>query len=502
MTFMRYGFLILIVGALQGVGWAAEADRNPPEVKAAIISCKAEIDQALFDSIERRSEIAMAEGAKYLIYDIGTYGGRVDSADSIAKYFIQTVGNRARTIAYVSTEAISAGALISVSCNDIIMRENTNIGDCAPITMGEKLEGVEREKAETFVRAAFRRAAEANGYPIVLLEAMVTMQLEVWRVQNVRTGQWEFSNKKPTDANSYDVAGAQEIDDSSKLLTLTASKAKEYGVARAVVQDVNGVLSFLEQRDHVRIVRPVPILETLWSERLVSWLNSTAVMGILVAVAMLGLYIELSAPGVSLPGILAAICFVIIVFSKYMSGLANWVEIVLLLAGILLLLIEFFVLPGFGIAGVLGIIFVIVGVFGMLLKNGPGQVPWPTSTGDWTSLRQGIYGLALGLGLFIVGAAILSRFLPKIKFLSGLMLAPTVASANAGRARPSEVGRSDVSVGSTGVATTKLRPAGKARFGDTLVDVVAMAEFLDVGTNVKIVEIHGNRVVVKSVENA
>jgi membrane-bound serine protease (ClpP class) len=507
---MRYGFLILflLVGALRNGGWAAGAtdpNQPTPEVKAALIPCKAEVDQALFDSIERRSEIAIADGAKYLIYEIDTYGGRVDSADSICKYLIQTIGGRAHTVAYVN-QAISAGSLISVSCNDVIMRENATIGDCAPITLEGKLEGVEREKAESFVRAAFRRAAEANGYPELLLEAMVSMQLDVWRVRNLKTDEWEYfeAAKKPVDANVYDVADAQQIVGPNELLTLTASQAKEYGVARAVVKDVNGVLSFLEQRDGVRIARPPMTLETLWSERLVSWLNSPAVMGILVALALLGLYIELSTPGIGLPGLVAAICFVIIVFSKYLTGLANWVEIILLLTGIVLLLIEFFVLPGFGIAGILGIVFVLFGLFGMLLRNPPGQVPWPTSVGDWSSLRQGVFGLALGLGGFFVGVAILSRYLPRIKFLSGLMLMPTPAPAR-GAGRPSEThppesAGPDLEVGHVGVAITKLRPAGKAKFGDAVVDVVATAEFLDVGASVQIVEVHGNRVVVRSTE--
>ena len=161
------------VGAA-GLNTSDAPTRPPRDAKAVVIPCKGMIDQALFYSIKRRSEIALTAGADYLIYQIETYGGLVDAADSIAKYLIQQVAPRGHTVAYVTTEAISAGALISVSCQDIIMRENTTIGDAAPITMGGKLEGVEREKAESFVRAAFQRAAEANGYPPLLLKAMVT----------------------------------------------------------------------------------------------------------------------------------------------------------------------------------------------------------------------------------------------------------------------------------------------------------------------------------------
>jgi membrane-bound serine protease (ClpP class) len=275
--------------------WAVAAEPNKSSAasrstKAAVISCKGMIDQGLLESIERRSQMAMDAGADYLIYEIETYGGLVAAADSIAKYFIQTLGGRAKTVAYVQTEAISAGALISVSCNDIIMRRSTTIGDCAPITIGGKLEGVEREKSESFIRAAFQRAAEANDYPELLLKAMVTMQVDLWRVRNLETDSWEFFEAKelPEDVNDYDVDNAEQIVGDTELLTLTASQAMEYGIARAVVADLDEALAFLEERDGVRFTERPMTLETNWSEEMVRWLNSPAVMGVLVMLALLG----------------------------------------------------------------------------------------------------------------------------------------------------------------------------------------------------------------------
>lgn len=487
----------------------AEPNEVGRPAKAAVISCKGMIDQGLLESIERRSEMAMEGGADYLIYEIETYGGLVDAADSISKYFIQTIRDRARTVAYVQTEAISAGAMISVSCNDIIMRENTTIGDCAPITMGGTLEGVEREKAESFVRAAFQRAAEANGYPALLLKAMVTMQIEVWRVQNLDTGQWEFfeGENLPSDPNEYDLDGAEEIVGPDELLTLTASQAMEYGIARAVVENLDGALAFLEERDGVRFTELPMRLETSWSEEMVRWLNSPAVMGVLVMLALLGVYIEFSTPGLGLPGLVAVICFALIVGSKYLTGLANWVEIILLLTGVILLLIELLVLPGFGVAGILGIVFILAGIFGMLIKNPPGQLPWPEGPEGWTVLTNGLLGIIYGFVGFLVLASILSRFLPKIRFMSGLILIPTIAvpdgtSSSMSMTAPPEGVQRGVQIGDLGEVTSKLRPAGKARFGDAIVDVVATAEFIDIGTPVEIIEIHGNRVVVRSRRNA
>jgi len=496
-------------------GWVGAAGLNAPDAparpprnaKAAVIPCKGTIDQALFYSIKRRSEIALRGGADYLIYQMETYGGMVDAADSIAKYLIQQVSPRGHTVAYITTEAISAGALISVSCQDIIMRENTTIGDAAPITMGGKLEGVEREKAESFVRAAFQRAAEANNYPALLLKAMVTMQIEVYRVLNLQTGQYEFFEKDglPKDPNKYEVEKAEMINGSDELLTLTASRAQEYGIARAVVKDLDGALAFFEKRDNVVFAEEPRLLEPSWSELMVSWLNSPIVMGILFMLALLGAYIEFSTPGFGLPGLVAVVCFALILGSKYLVGMANWVEILLLFIGLALLLVEIFVLPGFGVAGILGIIFVLIGLFGMLIRNAPDEVPWPRTAGDWQSLSSGVIALAAGFTGFLVLAWLLSRYLPKIPFLSGLILSPAVpatgrSGAQVSMTSPPESASVGVQVGDIGEVLSTLRPAGKACFGDAIVDVVATGEFLNRGTPVEIIEIQGSRVVVKKAE--
>ncbi|MCK4292677.1 MAG: hypothetical protein KAY65_05730 [Planctomycetes bacterium] len=506
----EFGVFLLCVLVFLGGSAAAEPNEptaDPRPAKAAVIVCEDMIDDGLYESIKRRSKFALAADVDYLIYEINTLGGLVSAAYDISEYFLHDVGPKARTVAYISMKAVSAGALISVGCEDIIMKERTRIGDCAPMAMGIKLEDVEREKIEADIRTVFVNSAQANGYPEALLRAMVTQQIEVYRVKNLKTGEDEFfeSTDMPRDANEYDLADKKVIVTKEQLLNITASEALEYGIARAVVENRAGVLEFLAKRDGVTFVGETMVLKTSWSEEMVRWLNSPAVMAVLVMLAMLGVYIELNTPGVGLPGLVAVICVVTIIGSKYLVDMANWLEVLLFAVGVLLLLVEVFVLPGFGIAGVSGIFCILAGLFGMLVKNSPGEVPWPHSQLDFDLFFDGVIGLAAGFVGFVVVASLLAKYMPKIPFLRSLILVPTVArQGGAMRVSMTSLPGSEsvsVKVGEAGEVVSPLRPTGKAKFGDAMVDVVAEAEFLDKGAKVVIIEIHGNRVVVRAVDN-
>lgn len=502
--------LLLLWAACSLVGPTSMAQQDPSgqasPARAAIITCHGMIDDGLFKSIRRRVGLALDQGATYIILEIGTYGGLVQSADAISKFLIFEASKKARTVAYVKTEAISAGAMISVSCQDIVMRESTTLGDCAPMSLGQKLEGVEREKTESFIRAIFDRAAKANDYPQALLRAMVSMQIEVYRVKNKETGDYAFFETVdlPTDANAYDLENKKIVVPKDKILTVEATLAQEYGVARTVVEDLPGLLEYFERRDSVAFSDAPVVLETNWSEEMVRKINHPAVMSILVMIAMLGLYIEFGSPGLGLPGLAALVCFTVIIGSKYLTGLANWVEIVVLLIGVLLLIIEFLVIPGFGIAGIAGVVCVLAGMFGMLIRNPPGQMPWPQTPLDWQVLGRGLLELGVGFAGFLLLAWLCAKHLMKLEFMSGLILVPS-AGTGPGTMPVSATGPRDavaepLQAGLQGRSMTPLKPAGKVRFQQDIVDCVAQGSFIAPDSLVEIVAIHGNRVIVKSVE--
>jgi membrane-bound serine protease (ClpP class) len=285
---------------------------------------------------------------------------------------------------------------------------------------------------------------------------------------------------------------------------MEANLAQEYGVARAVVEDLQGLLSYLEERDGVVFAETPTVQETNWSEEMVRKLNHPAVMSVLVMIAMLGLYIEFGSPGLGLPGLAAVVCFTVIIGSKYLTGLANWIEIALFLAGILLLLIELLLIPGFGIAGMAGIICILAGLFGMLIRNDWNEMPWPQSPMAWHDLGMGLLEFSLGFAGFLVLAGVCAKYMTRLPFLSGLVLLPP-AQAGAGVLSVSRTGTQDsmnepLEVGMKGQAATPLRPAGRVRFQNNMVDCVAQGSFIAQGSFVEIIKIHGNRVTVRSVE--
>jgi membrane-bound serine protease (ClpP class) len=215
---------------------------------------------------------------------------------------------------------------------------------------------------------------------------------------------------------------------------------------------------------------------------------------------MLGVYIELNTPGLGLPGLLAVTCIIIIIGSKYLVGMANWVEVAIFAIGIILLAVEVFVIPGFGITGFLGIIFIFAGLFGMLIRNPPGEVPWPKTDFAWDLFLDGLGGLSIGFVGFLCLAYLFARYLPKMYFLRGLMLQPAAAGEQLPPSITTTAPRStgiDINVGDIGEVVSPLRPAGQARFAQATVDVVTVGEFLENGTKVRIMEIHGNRIVVR-----
>lgn len=492
--------------------------------RGAIITLHDEITDISRDSLGRRIELAKADGATTIILDMNTPGGLVTSSIEIADMLRNLEG--IRTVAWVNTTAHSGGALVACACDEIVMTRSSRIGDSQVIMGGPAgAEAVPKEleaKAYTPVIHDFRTSARRNGYSLVLAEAFVVPEREVWWLENTKTGEREFVFKEEkerripaapaatpetsaADAPQYEwtlvktyfdplldkeVEARQPVDTDYELLQMSPSEAIAYGFAKAVVS------SELELRERYGLGE-VTRYEPLWSENLALWLTSMYVRGFLLMVIALSAYVEFHTPGVGLAGLTALIALAIFVGAPYLSGLANIWEILLIVLGIALIAAELFVIPGFGVLGISGLGLVLLGLLATFVPDEPGRsfpLLFPSLPATVEAIKVAIVTVVAAMTASLAGMVILSKYLPRMPLFNRLVAAnPT----------PSEVSVDDPYFGAARVSdlgTTEgpLRPAGKARFGPLIVDVVTQGEYVESRVPVEVIERRGNRVVVRA----
>ncbi|MDM8552298.1 NfeD family protein, partial [Desulfobacterales bacterium HSG2] len=450
-----------------------------------IIPVSGEVGPAMAAFIERAlKENGRQHPNALFLLEMDTFGGRVDSAFQIVDTLLSV--SEGKTIAYVKKKAISAGALIALACNELVMKHSTTIGDCAPIMLSNEGPKMLGEKFQSPLRAKFRTLAKRNGYPQVLAEAMVSSDMTVFRIET------DDDKVVYMDSVAYDDLSEEErkktrskktVVGKGKLLTMDDQEAIEYSFSKMSVGSVEEMLRKKKIADY-KIIK----VEENWSEELVRFI--TMIAPILMLIGFAGLYIEMQTPGFGVPGILGIICIGLVFFSQHMVGLADHTELLLLVVGLVLLGVEMFVLPGFGIAGFVGIALMAIG---MILSFQDFVIPSPDIPWEAELLQKNIITV---LGSFL-GAAILIiiffRFvLPKISaVVSGPCLSSDLAHAHV----DSDTSL-NVSVGDSGSVVKPLRPAGSVRIGSDIYDVISEGDFIDKGQAVVITEIQANRIMV------
>jgi membrane-bound serine protease (ClpP class) len=500
---------------------------------AAILPVHGEITDVMKTSLERRMAKAQELGATVIVFDMNTPGGLVTSSLAIADLIKNVSG--VKTVAWVNTNAHSGGTIVAVACDEIVMARSSRMGDSQVIMGGPTGVGAVpeelRPKAYTPVLAEFRASARLRGYDQTLCEAFVLPQREVWWLEHLETGEREFvfreeklkrlgetdekADVDDEDADSadpndesfepkwklvekyhdpvleMDVETIQPIVRSDQLLEMSPGEAYAYGFSKGIAANEG------ELRERYQLAS-ITRIEPNWSEAFAYWLTSMYVRGFLIVIILLGAYVEFHTPGVGVPGLVALICLAIFVGAPYLTGLANVWEIVLIFFGLLLILLEVFVIPGFGIAGIAGIVLFLLGLVATFVPDEPGRsfplyIPSLPSTMQW--LKMAIATVVSSMVASLIGMVALSKFLPRLPMFQAL------APANP---TPSEVAVEDpyrgaARIGDIGKSEGPLHPAGKARFGSVLVDVVTQGEYLEADVRVEVIERRGNRVVVRAV---
>jgi membrane-bound serine protease (ClpP class) len=436
-----------------------------------------------------------AQRADLVIIEIDSPGGFLEQSLDIAKRLRDI--DWARTVAFVPEMAASGAAFVSLGCDDIIMAPNAVLGDAGPVIQDEdSLFRHAPEKVVSGLAPVVGGMAEAKGRPAVLAEAMIDRDLEVFRVRNRQDGQEKFMSEKQiaADPNPGDWEKLNLVVESQKgrFLTVDGERAVELGLAQGIASTRQ------ELKARYQIKGELPVLEYTAVDTALYILNTQCVTGLLLVIGLIALYVELSAPGIGLGGLVALLCFAIFFWSRILGGTAGWLEAVLFAVGVLFLLVELFLLPGFGVAGLAGLVLLLVSLIMANQTFGFPQKAW-----QWEQVRDTMIVLFASGVVFTVVAVWFSAHFGAVPLLSRITLRPPDSTGGAAAGGTTAgAAAAALSVGDVGVAFSALRPAGKARFGDQRVNVVTESAFLKKGTKVQIIEIAGKRILVREVGKA
>lgn len=437
--------------------------------KVYILPIREPIMPPLVYLVRRGVKEAMEARADALVLDMNTDGGRVDVTEDIIQIINKFNG---RTATFVNRRAFSAGAFISVATQQIYMAPQSVIGAAAPMMMSPGGAGVEsmpdtvEAKMTSAVRALVRTQAEKNGHNVDVIEAMI-------------------------DRTKTLTIDGEVLNSEGNILTLTDRQAaKEYGdpakplLSSGTVESIDELLEQLGFAGAVRVhVTPSG------AEQVGFWLNK--ISPILLIIGMLGLYIEFKTPGFGLPGIIAIAAFGLYFLGGYIAALSAPGWVVVFAVGLVLVLLELLVLPGTLVLGIIGGLMMLVALVMGVVDRYPHTPALPTLPQLHVPLRDLSLAVVISTGL----ALVLARFLPRTTVFNKLVshTASGVVTVAAIEAQYATL------VGQTGTTVSRLRPGGKARFGEQLVDVVTRGEMVEKGQPVRVIGHSGGDAVVEEV---
>lgn len=450
---MKYtGFYWILTFFLISIQAFSQNDTLPESGKKKIFTFK--IDDNIDPRMNRRVKLALEDaenkGADMIIIEMDTYGGAVNDADDIRTMILET---KTPIHVWINKDAASAGALISIACDSIYMAPGGSIG-AATVVMGGGGEAAP-DKYQSYMRSMMRSTAEAKGRDPKIAEAMVDENLEV-----------------------------EGVSAKGSVITFSVSEAIANGFCEGQVNSIAEVIE-IQGVDNFEILE----YESSNVESIIAFFLNPAVSGFLILVIFAGIYFEIQTPGVGFPLAASLTAIVLYFIPYYLTGLAqNW-EIAVFIAGCILLLVEIFLIPGFGVFGILGIAGILTGLtLGMI----------PNDAFDFTFVPSGELFVAL---LTVILAAIAAFgliffFAPKVnqwKAFSSIALA-TTQRRDEGYTSTSY---QDGLLGKEGIAHTRLMPSGKVLIEDEIYDAYSRGEFIDKGEAIKVISTEGTSLKVK-----
>lgn len=470
---------------------------------ARLIKVEGVVSAFMQEFVEREIRRAVAADANLIIFEINSPGGELFASKAIADAIADLNPKKHRTIAYIPEMAISGGAMIALGCDEIYMRPGASIGDIIPLSMQEG-GWAERapEKILSMLREMLRDLAGKKGRPPALLEAMADKDLEVYEVKHIQTQAKSYMSGQELEAEAGIWEKVAIIPETGEgiALTINGDRAYELGLAQEPVGD----FPELKSRLGIPANQVVSAAKQTWVDTLVVILKSPGATFLLFMVGLICVYLEVYTM-TGFFGIGAALCFAVFFWSRFLGGTAGWLEVVLFIFGVGLIALEIFVIPGFGIFGITGGLAV---VFSIILASQTFVIP---TTGEQLTQLSKTMGTLSGSIVAVVCLALFAGgFIRKIPGLRNLILTPPSGDDENPMLDPTLAGNGGVNLTEQdpdlltkqGVALSTLRPAGRAQIDGKLIDVVSEGEFINPGTAVEVIEVSGNKVVVRSVNAA
>ncbi len=412
------------------------------------------VKKALVEAEETNADVVLLE--------LDTYGGLVVDADSIRKNILAF---EKPVYAYINLNAASAGALISIACDKIFMQPGATMGSSTVVNgSGEVLP----DKYQSYMRSIMRATAESHGRDTIILDGDTTFKY--------------YRDPRIAEAMVDDRIAIQGIIDSGRIVAFTTTEALRHGYCEAEVNSVDDIVAFLQRTTSLpkQEARFTEVKKTTL-DKIIGFLALPGLQGALLMIIFWGIFFEIRTPGIGFP-LAAAVLAALLYFAPlYLDGLAaNW-EILLFIVGIILIALEIFVIPGFGVAGVTGILFTVGSLILSLVRN----VDFDFSQAPDGQLGNAALIVLFALIGFIVGAFLFGRGMTSSPLFKKMVLTNTLKDAKAGIHTNARA--ADDLMGHIGIAHTDIRPIGKARIDDVIMDVKSMGVFISKGSSIRVV---------------
>jgi membrane-bound serine protease (ClpP class) len=510
-------------------GLPREALREDPsagsELVARRIKVEGDVSRMSEEFLNRQIKRMLGEGANLIIFEIDSPGGRLDVALTLAGNIAELDPKKVRTVAYIPERATSSAAVIALGCDDIVMHPDAQIGNISmsslppmgpppPPPRGPRGRGQPpppppgagqvQDMLSTFSNV-MKALAVKKGRPASIILAMADKDQVAYEVTNKVTGEATFMSEDEIHSANGDWVKGAKVDETGtpELLLVNGIRAHQLKIAEEPVNSFDD----LKERYAVPVTESLPPVGPTWVDSLVFLLNDGRVTMMLFVIGIICIYAELHVPS-GLFIVIACVCFGLFFWARFLGGTADWLEVMLFLLGIGCIALEVFVVPGFGVFGVSGAIMVLAA---LVLASQTFFIP--TSSADYRELADHLSTLGGSLVGCVVIAFGLSRFLPRMPLLNRMVLVPpggTIqVTSGAPLLRPDFASAAEgihhilnpnaSLMGETGNTVSILRPSGKAQFGDRMVDVVSEGPFIDPGRPIQVIEVNGNRVVVREV---